>query len=242
MKRKFIRCLVGGIVLVMAVTNLSGCTSTAQKKQQAAEALEKKYQEEFEIVNCRNAGFAADYYMVQAYAKEYPELLFEASVDNETKSVMDSYVTKRLCNRISEKISWNLAALQTDYYVFTEALIGDTVLTDPMVALEDYMKEAPGNKFTIYLCMDEQNADAQNIVTVLKNMLDDISGINGSIVFFLPNAELLLKIQEYVVSHDDTYDEFDKMVEDAYIGSVKVENGSFILTEENLKKMAGDRL
>ena len=60
----------------------------------------------------------------------------------------DSYVTKRLCDRLSDKISQNLGILENDYFVFTEAMLGDTLLTDPMVSLEDYMKDGP-NKFTV---------------------------------------------------------------------------------------------
>ena len=149
---------------------------------------------------------------------------------------MDSYVTKRLCDRLSDKISQNLGILENDYFVFTEAMLGDTLLTDPMVSLEDYMKDGP-NKFTVYLCMNQENANIQNITEALGKLLDGITGIHGSIAFYLMDSELLKNVQEYVTSHDDTYGDFDEMVEDAYIGSTEFENGSFYLSEDALREM-----
>ena len=227
--------------MAMTAAGLTGCENASVRKKQAAEALEQKYHEKFEVTDYRNAGFMADYYTVQAYADEYPDILFEASVDIKSGNVMDSYVTKRLCDRLSDKISQNLGVLENDYFVFTEAMLGDTLLTDPMVSLEDYMKDGP-NKFTIYLCMNQENANIQNIAAALGKMLDGITGIGGSIAFYLMDSELMQNVQEYVTSHDDTYGDFDEMVEDAYIGSTEFENGSFYLAEDALREMAGGRL
>ena len=226
--------------MAMAAAGLTGCENAKARKKQAAEALEQKYHEKFEVTDYRNAGFMADYYTVQAYADEYPDLLFEASVDIKSGNVMDSYVTKRLCDRLSDKISQNLGILENDYFVFTEAMLGDTLLTDPMVSLEDYMKDGP-NKFTVYLCMNQENANIQNITEALGKLLDGITGIHGSIAFYLMDSELLKNVQEYVTSHDDTYGDFDEMVEDAYIGSTEFENGSFYVSEDALREMAGGR-
>ena len=76
MKRNLKR-LTGGIILAIAAFNLSGCESNAQRKEQAEKALEQKYQEKFVITEYKDAGFMADYYVVQAYANEYPDLLFQ---------------------------------------------------------------------------------------------------------------------------------------------------------------------
>ena len=103
------------------------------------------------------------------------------------------------------------------------------------------MKDGP-NKFTVYLCMNQENANIQNITEALGKLLDGITGIHGSIAFYLMDSELLKNVQEYVTSHDDTYGDFDEMVEDAYIGSTEFENGSFYLSEDALREMAGGRL
>jgi hypothetical protein len=241
MKRKTVKYyLIGVVGLAAVVGGLEGCASPSREKAQAAEMLEQKYQEKFEITDYKAAGILEDYYTVKAYSTEYPELLFQASIDSETGAVMDSYVTKRLCDRLSDKISQNLRNLECDYYVFAEAMLSDSLIEDPNVSLETYQKEEPWNRFTIYLCMDQDGANIQNIVSSLADMLNGTADISGSVSMYLGDAEMLAEIQNYVTSHDDTYSEFDEMTENVRIGSVPFENGHFSLTEDNFRKMAGD--
>lgn len=226
---------------VAAALTLEGCVSPAQKKEKAARALQEKYQERFEITAFRDSGIFNDYYTVKAYSVEHPDLLFEASVNNEGDGISDAYVTKRVCERLSEQVSRNLGELQNDYYVFTQAMLEGTVLTDPEVSLEDYLADG-SNKFTIYLCMDENGADVKNITTAMLNMMKDISRIRGSVAIYLADSETLAWIQEYVTLHDDTEEDFFERTDPAYIGSIQFEDGKLSVSEVELKEMAGDRL
>lgn len=238
--RKNLKRLTGGIILAIAAFNLSGCGSNAQRKKQAEKALEQKYQEKFEITEYKDAGFMADYYMVQAYADAYPDLLFQASVDLESGSVMDSYVSKRLCDRISEKISQNIGTLNADYYVFTEAMFENTLLENPMATLDEYMRESPENEFVIYIFLNGEETEEENVSKSLKNMLSEISGLTGEAAFYRVNGEVLLQIEEYLTSHDGIYHDFESMVSPFYVGFAEIENSCFFLKEDLLKKMAGD--
>lgn len=239
MKRNLKR-LTGGIILAIAAFNLSGCESNAQRKEQAEKALEQKYQEKFVITEYKDAGFMADYYVVQAYANEYPDLLFQASVDIESGSIMDSYVSKRLCDRISEKISQNIGTLNTDYYVFTEVMFENTLLGNPMATLEEYMKESPENEFVIYIFLDEKGTEEENVSKSLKNMLNEISGLTGEVALYRVNSEMLTNIEEYLSSHDGIYHDFENMISPFYVGFAEIENSYFFLREDILKRMAGD--
>lgn len=240
MRKNLKRKLTGGIILAIAAFNLSGCGSNAQRKKQAEKALEQKYQEKFEITEYKDAGFMADYYIVQAYADAYPDLLFQASVDIESGSIMDAYVSKRLCDRISDKISQNIGTLTTDYYVFTEAMFENTLLEDPMATLEEYMRESPENEFVIYIFLDEAGTEKENISKSLKNMLNEIPGLTGEAAFYRVNSELIMNIQEYLASHDGIYHDFENMVSTFYVGFAEIENSCFFLREDLLSKMAGD--
>lgn len=228
--------------MAVAVTGLEGCVAPSRRKLQVAEALQQKYQDEFQVFSYKDSGFFSDYCTVLAYASEYPDLIFHASIDKKTDEVTDSYVTKRLCGRISDKVGRNLGKLKTDYYVFTEAMLTGIMITDPDVTLEEYRKEAPGNLFTIYLCINKREADAQNIIDSLNNLFSGISGISGSLCLYLADDDMMTAIQDYVTSHDTTYSDFDNMTEKEYLGSVDFADGNFYLSEDNLKKMAGDRL
>ncbi len=241
-KEKLKHYLMGVMILAAVVTELSGCSSPSLRKKQAAEALQQKYGEEFEISAYKSEGLLDDYYTVIAYAAEYPDLPFKASVNTKTGNVSDAYVAKRLCDRISDKISLNLGSLETDYYVYTETMLDGTAVTDAMVTLEDFMKEGPGNRFTVYLFMNREGAAVQNIVSAFGNILNDLTEMSGTVCLYLADEEMLAGVQEYVTSHDNTHSEFDEMTEEAYIGSVSFENGRISLTENNLKEMAGDRL
>ncbi len=242
MGRKLILFLTLGVIIVAAVAGIEGFVSPSVRGKQAEAALNEKYQEEFVVTSVKEGSFFQGYYTVTAYAQEYPELLFQASIENETGNLSDSYVSKRVCDRLSEKISWNLGTLETEYYVFAEAMLGETLLTDPEILLEDYLAEYPYSRFTVYLCINRDGCSASNIVSSVAHMLDDIPAINGSITIYLPNAELMNRIQEYVASNVTTYTDFDRMVEEVRIGSLAVNEGKFALTEENLRDMAGELL
>lgn len=228
--------------MAAVVTESVGCGTPAYKKEQAARLLQEKYGETFEITAMRGSGFLGDYYSVIAYSDEYPDLLFSASVENDYKSISDTYVTKRLCSRISDKISQNMGMLNCNYYILTEAQISGTVVTDPEVTLDDYLKESPKNVFTVYVFLDEENANAQNIVSAFSNLLSGLPSLRGTMTLYLVDPELLGNIQEYLNTHDNTYAEFDDMTEDAYIGYVDFGDGVISLTETELREMAGDRL
>lgn len=242
MKRRLKKSLIGVIALSVALTGLEGCASPAHDKKKAAKMLQEKYQEEFEIIDYKSAGFFEDYYSVRAYAVEYPELVIKADVDTKTGGMSDTYVVRRLCERISSKISENLRELSCNYYVFTEEILGYSMSTDPNISLENFMKENYGSEFVISLCLDKKDADIANIVSASVNMLNGISGMKGTVCIYLTETDVLTEIQEYVTTHDKVYGEFQDITEDAYIGHVDFENSGFVLTESALREMAGDRL
>lgn len=221
---------------------LEGCASPAMKKEKAKTALQEKYKEDFQIVCYTEAKLFSDYYTVLAYAEEYPDLIFRASVDNKSGMVSDTYVTKRLCDRISDRISENIAALKTEYYVFTEAMFGGTSITNPNVSFDEYMEDGPGNEFTVHLCLGSDGADAQNITESFADMLNGFPEICGVVCIYLTDDPMMSEIREYTVSHDATYSDFEDMTESVYLGAVEFENGSFYMTEGTLREMAGDRL
>lgn len=229
-----------GVVIFLAMaTGLYGCASPSQRKAQAKKVFQEKYHEEFEIISYKKASFFEDYYTVKAYAVKYPDLIFRASIDNDSKAFSDSYVMKRICDRMSNKISQNLSTLKNDYYVFTEAMFSDSLITDPEISLEAYIQSEPANKFTIYLCLEQKETNIESIVSSVNHMMDGIPEISGSVSIYLVDSKLLTKIQEYVTTHDNTYSEFDEMVEDARIGSVEFENGNFYLPGSILKEISG---
>ncbi|MCD7884797.1 MAG: hypothetical protein LUI87_14000 [Lachnospiraceae bacterium] len=242
MRRNLPIILLTGVIILAAIAGIEGFVSPSARRKQAEDLLREKYQEEFVVTSVKEGTIFLDYYTVVAYSRDYPELLFQASIENESGEISDSYVSKRVCDRLSQQVSLNLGNLESGYYVFTEVMLGDTLLTNPEVSLEDYLAEYPSARFTIYLCIEEGGCSASNIVSAAAHMLDNLPAINGSIVLYLADAELMTKIQDYVASNVKIYTDFDRMTEDAEVGIAAVNEGKFSLTENELKDMAGERL
>lgn len=221
---------------------LAGCILPQAGKIKTAKALENKYGEEFKVTSFQNPGILQAYYTVQAYAAAYPEIPFLATVSEDFEDVTDSYVTKRLCGRISEKLSRNIASLQDEYYIYTQAMLDETLLTDPMISLEEYLQDSPGEEFTIHLFIVMRENSPGEIAAALINLMDGVQNLNGSVCIYLAESESLQKAKEYIESHVRLYQEFIDLTDKDYIGSVEVNNSSFVLTEDRLREMAGGHI
>lgn len=239
-KGKIYKCIIGACVIMMTMTGLEGCNSIDGKKK-VKEALTKKYQEEFEVITYRGPGFLQDSCTVTAYAVEYPELVFCAAMNMKTGNVMTSYVTKRLCDRITEKIMLNLRNLDCKYFVYTETTLPETLSENPNITLSDYVNENPGNRFVIYLYLYKEDLDKEKLETSQIHMLEGLSEMQGYVSLYLCDSEKIEKVQEYVSSHADTYTEFDEMTETDYLGSIDITDGTEI-TEISILSMVGGKL
>ena len=234
--------LIGVALMAVALMNLNGCMNPALQKKQAEKALEEKYGEAFQITNYNGVAFGDDYYTVDAYAEAHPEIPFLASIDLKNGVVSDPYVTKRLCGRISDKVIENIAAIKDDIYVFTEAALDGTLLTDPEISFEAYIQEMPETKFYIHIFIDHQASTKKELVNELLKTADGFPQLNGSLCLYFGTEEQLNNIREYAESHNELYREFQTMTDDMYIGTYKIVNGNVLLTEYELMEKAGDRL
>lgn len=235
--------IVMGVILMTVVSgSMAGCTLPSVGKEKTEKALEKKYGEEFKVLSFNNPSLFQDYYSAEAYAVAYPEIPFSATVSENFNDVTDSYVTKRLCDRISEQLSKNIASLQDEYYIYTQAMLDDTLLTDPMISLEDYLKDSPGEEFTVHLFIEMKENSLEEIANALINLMNGVQNLNGSICLYLVDSESLQETKEYIESHTRLYQEFMDLTDKSYIGSVELNNSSFVLTTDKLREMAGGHI
>ena len=228
--------------MAAALIDLNGCINPALQKKQAEKALEEKYGESFQITNYNGVAFGDDYYTVNAYAEAHPEIPFLAAVDLKSGVVSDPYVTKRLCGRISDKVIGNIAAIKDDIYVFTEAVLDSTLLTDPDISFEDYMQEMPETKFYLHIFINHQTSTKKELANELLKVAYCFYKLNGSLCLYTGTEEQINNVREYAESNNELYHEFQTMTDDLYIGTYKIVNGKVLLTEYELTEMAGDRL
>ena len=206
----------------------------------AQNALEEKYNEPFEIVETYMQKLLEDYYMVLAYAKAFPELLFRADVDVLTGTVTDTYVMRRICARISEIISENLSKIKEDCFVYTQALFPYTLVDDPSMEPAAYAGLFPGNQFMVFLCVKVDSVEDIHrdvIVSESENTsqslhflqsVDFFCGLEvlkGTLKVYVTDDRLQRKIIDYVSKNVAVYDDFYEMTEDAFRGEFAFEKG-----------------
>ena len=121
-------------------------------------------------------------------------------------------------------------------------MLDDTLLADPNVSLDEYLKDSPGEQFTVHFFIVQKENTLNEIATSLINLMDGIEGLNGSVCLYLSDEKLLQEVQDYTSSHVKLYQEFMNLTDSVYIGSVEVTNGSFFLSTEKLTEMAGDHV
>ena len=121
-------------------------------------------------------------------------------------------------------------------------MLDDTLLTDPMISLEDYLKDSPGEEFTVHLFIEIKENGLEEIANALINLMNGVQNLNGSVCMYLVDSESLQKTKEYIESHTRLYQEFMDLTDKSYIGSVEVNNSSFVLTTDKLRKMAGGQI
>lgn len=229
------------IVLILVVSFFCISNTSFFKKSLISFSLQKKYQEKFKILSLKKTGsFLNYYYSATAYSLDYPDLVFNVTLDNE--SVQDSYVEKRLCYQVSDAISENLDSLTDEYYVYTEAMFTDSSLTNFSISLEDYFKLEANNLFRIYLFINLNQDTSQDITTAVNKMLNGMPSFDGSIALYFTDSNELVQIKEYLSTHDRCYYEFKQLTERSYVGSISFENSHVSLTEFTLENMASGRL
>lgn len=218
-----------------------GCNGEKSQEEMAISLLNSKYNDYFEIENIQSQNYLEKYYTVVAYQIDNPDMLFTAQVDADGAGISDNYVSKKLCERLSDKIAQNLDELQGIHYIFCEPMIEVTVLDDVNITVEEYMKLSPKNQFVIYLNYSPEAATAEQTYIALQNILKGAECVSGQIQLYIMEEDMLKNVQDYVENNAALYDEYDDMVEQYLAGILDVENGKLINTEE-VKKILENRL
>ncbi len=221
--------LIGVIAMTMlSDTPVYSFPAAKEQMQEAAQILEDKYHEKFEILSLKQPDLGTNYYSVFAYSVDYPDLVFRADISRDAAISTDEYVCDRVCAQMSEKMEENLQALQDDYSIFTEAMLPGTAITDPNASLKAFLEDGP-NKFYIYVCIAKQEESDGTISKELSHILDGLEQIDGTLQLYYVDQELLSDIQGYVTSHDKVYTEFDEMTRDASICTIPFKNSSITI-------------
>lgn len=234
------------IVMGVIVMNSVGCAGTPKsQKKLAKQILEEKYNESFEIKELRGTHFYDGYYLAIAYPTERPEVLFQVSVDLDGKEEADNYISKLLCLKLSDTIAKNLDGLKGFYYLFTEPMVENSLLTDPNLTIDEYMQKWPNSEFTIYLnyCPDNEGntVDMDALYNELIHAFDGLESMSGCICLYLVDEDTMADMQEYRQTHDKCYSDYDERAERYYVGKIEFEKGRLTTSKEEMIKMMENR-
>ena len=207
---------------------------TLSYEELAVKLLNKKFNDVFEIERVQAHQYLRGYYTVIAYQQDNADLLFRAYVDDDGGAISDNYVTKLVCNELSDKVAQNLNSLKGIYYIFSEAMMELTMLDDIETSLDEFLKGCPENKFSIHVNFAPEDTTAEEVALGLMHILNDLQALRGNIYLYIADQLTLAKIQEYRETHDTCYDDYEKIVESYYVGMIEFEKGTIILAATSI--------
>lgn len=206
------------LALFLAAAMLTGCGRMSNSQAEAL--LEERYNEEFTVTGSKNGS------RFTVIPKKHPGICFRLEGSSEY-GYSDTYITELVCDRLSRKIQENMEGL--DAYIFTEAMLTGTTLTDTDATLEEYMEDGP-NKFTIFVFLDK-DSKKDEVLDNFTHMFDGIMPINGSVAVYLADKGTMEDVQEYVQTHDDQFGEFFEWTDPMSGGTIQFEDSQLPVSE-----------
>ena len=230
----------GVTMLLIAVTAvlLCACGSRNERIKTAELLLEEKYGEDFTVTSYEGQEMMADYYSVSAYAKSHPKLPFEANVSEDGTSVSDDYVSRRVCEAISDQVAANITVLPCKYYVHTGIMSGESVCSDPNISIEEFAtKWEPNNRYYVYLYISKEiehvDSSSEIIYNALKEALKGIPEISGTMSVYISNDSVIEKVHVYVTTNTGLYNDYFEIAQDDYRGQFEFDDGFIIFTQQD---------
>lgn len=215
-----------------------------KRESHAKAALEMKYRKEFEITKIYSLKFDKGYYEVQAYMIGEPEIRFLAAVDMDNDRVSDSYVEKRICKMISQKIAENLDGLPGYYYLYTYALGPQPLSDDIDISIQDYVLLDSYNSFQIELFVSPEAADDKSMYRSIVKMFEGLKFLAVNVTLYFTNEEGITDIQAYLEDGDTGVRTFSykKRKKGFYSLTLPYEMGCLKMTESEFALAVGGAL
>lgn len=179
----------------------------------------------------------ASFYEVTAHADSHPLLPFKASVDRSGEALSDDYVSRRVCERISEQVSSNLSGLSCAYYVHTGIMSGDSLCPDPEVSIEEFNSVwEPYNRYYIYVHLSGRSLDARQAGCALIRAITELPALSGNITVYISNDTEINNVRKYVETSTGIYDDYAKLTDPYLCGQYMFTNGVFSVSADDIEK------
>ena len=194
-----------------------------ERKAVARDLLNKKYNETFVIKSYSKIQLMNDYYNVTGYSESNPDLIIEASVNEDGKAVSDNYWAKCISKRLSDQISNDISS-QGENYVYSKLLIDDVYQTDTSMSLSECAEKNILSDFTIYVFVNN-NFNAIKLYEDLETSLEDKTEIRGTFKIYKTDSKTIEKVKKYLTTHSDADSGLNQIIKSSTEVNLKYSNG-----------------
>ena len=183
------------------------------RTKRAKKLLENKYEANFEIMTYRDQQIASNYFTVNAYNSEEPNLIFEANVGISEDFIDDSYVVRKICQRMAETMEDKVSFFVERYRIYVEATALITVLNNPEIEYTDIQEVIPGNRYRVHLFITPGSDETNITKESLYSLFEGFDLLSGSFNLYNVNLETFKEIETYLDSQPRLYYSFDKLAQ-----------------------------
>lgn len=194
-----------------------------ERKAVARDLLNKKYNETFVIKSYSKGQLINDYYIVTGYSESNPDIIFEASVNEDGEAVSDNYWAKCISNQLSNQISNDISS-QGENYVYSKLLIDDVYQTDTSMSLSECAEKNILSDFTIYVFVNN-NFNASKLYEDLETSLEDKTEIKGKFKIYKTDSKTIEKVKKYLTTHSDADSGLNQIIKSSTEVNLKFSNG-----------------
>lgn len=219
--KKFIIALLSFIFITITLTACD--ISFANKENRAREALQERYDEEFEILKVYPTFPGRGYFSVLASPTFSPDILFRADIDTNDENFSDTYIERLVCRQIADKVSENLNLASAS--AFVHAMGAQPVSRNTAINVKDYISLG-GNDFSLYLFVPPEKIS--EILPYMEDMSEVIDcRMTGFLRIYLASEKEIQSINGFLSTIDDgVYDpEFKDLTKDLSCYEREIKNG-----------------
>ena len=237
------KILTVGVVMMAMLMAETACGSKGDRTQIAKEALESKYNEEFEVTEVYDNNDRWEAFNAIAYSETNPEILVYARVENDGSYVADNYLSKIMGAKIADVVDGNMGGLLGAGYIYVSSLSEDMGISDLSISISDYAQFNPRNKFTISIYYSPEENNAEYVYDRLAGCLKGLEMLNGYIFLHVIDEKNLHSIQEYIETHAFyEQDDYRQYLDNELKIQIGYSDGKIDMTRDEFIRKAGNAI
>ncbi len=214
----------------------SDIPSPSERGNTAIRLLEDKYGLSFFYTEVRSiSSIIDDFYTVISYPTDEPEIVFEARVSLDGKSVLDDFAVKLACARYCREMLKRIKQMDGYLYIQMSSVARGFAFDNKNLSIKEIQSNNENNCYIINMFYTHGN-QRDDLYDIVNQMLSGEERINGLINVYILSDTLRKKAQLYIESHDKCYADFDEMLEGYFPFQTKIINNKLDISRTEWEK------